>query len=154
MCNKIDRADNLVVSASIAFILISAVLFVYWFRYTCLLILSSRPTRDFARVAARQFDLAFVEVQTSLADGVPDLAALHAKLDKDYAAINRVIHNYKVRVDAVEGIMLRVHFKAMRAVYALTHRLAPKQARAALVQMADTIAHFAGVAGEQALGAA
>ena len=44
----------------------SVLLFGYWFRYTCLLILSAKTTRDFAGQVAAANQLGFLEVQAQL----------------------------------------------------------------------------------------
>ena len=44
----------------------SVLLLGYWFRYTCLLILSAKTTRDFAGEVAEANQLSFLEVQARL----------------------------------------------------------------------------------------
>ena len=48
----------------------SVLLFGYWFRYTCLLILSARTTRDYAGAVATANQLSFLEVQSVLREHV------------------------------------------------------------------------------------
>jgi len=137
------------VSASIAFVSISVVLFAYWFRYTCLLILSARPTNDFAaRVAATSLGLRFLHVQASLSEQGASLDLLQTGLDNDYVTLMRFMRESKVRADLVEATMLKVHYAAMRTFCRVTRRMAPGSARVALRHMADTINYFAGITGQ------
>ena len=55
----IELVTTVIITAS------SVLLFGYWFRYTCLLILSAKTTRDFAGQVAAANQLGFLEVQTS-----------------------------------------------------------------------------------------
>src|SRR5258706_2540942 len=70
----------------------SLLLLAYWFRYTCLLILSAKTTRDFAGEVAEANQLSFLEVQARLrAEGPADLDHLHSALDRDYARLTQVL---------------------------------------------------------------
>ncbi len=72
----------------------SGFLFAYWFRYTCLLIVSAKTTQDYAAEVATANQLGFLEVQAQLrAEGQPDLERLHASLDRDYALITYLIQH-------------------------------------------------------------
>src|ERR1041385_4240008 len=70
----------------------SVLLFAYWFRYTCMLILSSKTTRDYAGDVAAANHLACPEVQTQLRGSVKlDLDRLRSSLDRDYAVITYLL---------------------------------------------------------------
>jgi hypothetical protein len=145
-------------TASIFFVSVSLVLFAYWFRYTCLLILSTRPARDFAREVAEANRLTFREVQQRLQEQLTtaDLDALQTKLDRDYALITCLLRRgaeFKVAGNAIEGRMLMVHYALMRRWYALARRLSVTRGRQALDEMAQIVNHFAGVMGERAASA-
>lgn len=131
------------------FIAVSLALLVYWFRYTCLMILSTRPAQDFARVAARRHGLNLMDVQASLSAPRPDLDALQQSLDADYARLTRLMRDYNASAGVLEEIMLKTHYAAMHSAYAICRRFAPAKARIALAAMADTVTHFAAVMGEQ-----
>ena len=141
---------------SAAFIGISCALFVYWFRYTCLLILSTRPAQDFARGVAEAHCLSFIGVQETLGGqvSVPDLDALQKQLDVDYAVIMRLMGECNGGVDALEAGMLKLHYSVMRRCYGVARRVSSARARTALQGMADTVSHFAAVMGAQAEGMA
>ena len=52
--------------ATVTITVSSVVLFAYWFRYTCLLILSAKTARDYASDVAYSNKLGFPEVQAQL----------------------------------------------------------------------------------------
>src|SRR5436190_21607906 len=68
----------------------SALLFGYWYRYTCLLILSAKTSRDYAGDVAVANQLNFLEVQHQLREGAGDLDRLHQSLDRDYVALAKL----------------------------------------------------------------
>jgi hypothetical protein len=78
----------------------SALLFAYWFRYTCLLILSAKTVRDYAADLVQATGLRVVEVQSEVrADRTIDLAELHAALERDSCSSQRarlLTHNFPV----------------------------------------------------------
>ena len=65
----------------------------YWFRYTCLLILSAETTRDYAADVATANQLSFLQVQTELRESPADLDRLQASLDRDLAVVTSLIQN-------------------------------------------------------------
>src|SRR5689334_11081081 len=70
----------------------SVALFAYWFRYTCLLILSAKTTRDYAASVASANQLAFLQVQSVLRDrGAEDLDSLRDSLDRDYKVLTYLL---------------------------------------------------------------
>lgn len=145
--------------ASIFFVGVSLILFAYWFRYTCLLILSTRPARDFATDVAEANRLTFREVQDSLAGplSTAELDTLQNKLDRDYALITCLLRHgaeFKVAGSAIEDRMLMVHYGIMRRWYALARRCSAVRSRQALEEMAQIVSHFAGIMGERAASAA
>lgn len=146
-------------TASIFFVGVSVVLFAYWFRYTCLLILSTRPARDFAKNVADANRLSFRDVQATLGGALKtaDLDALQSRLDHDYALITCLLRHgaeFKVAGSAIEERMLMVHYSIMRRWYALARRLSVTRGRQAIEEMAQIVNHFAGLMGERSASAA
>ena len=73
--------------AGILIIAFSVVLFVYWFRYSCLLILQNRAS---AGIQVSGSTLSFLSVQERLRSrnhGVETLDQLHRDLIKDYRVV-------------------------------------------------------------------
>src|ERR1700730_8615318 len=69
----------------------SVLLFGYWFRYTCMLILSAKTTRDFAAQVATANQLGFLEVQAQLRASAASLDPLRDALDRDYAVLSGLL---------------------------------------------------------------
>jgi hypothetical protein len=131
----------------------SALLFGYWFRYTCLLILSARTTRDYAADVAQANQLNFLQVQAELRSQPVELDRLQASLDRDYAVINNLIQSNGEW--GMEDRMLQLNYRLMGAWCAVSRRFSADMGRQALDEMSTIIAHFANGIGERAaLGAA
>src|SRR3954462_2652271 len=77
--------------ATITITVSSVLLFGYWFRYTCLLILSTKTVRDYASDVAAANQLAFVEIQSQLRGASPELDRLRQLLDRDYAVLTSLL---------------------------------------------------------------
>jgi hypothetical protein len=130
----------------------SVLLFGYWFRYTCLLILSAKTAQDFAGDVATANRLGFLEVQSQLRAQVADLGPLCETLDRDYAVLSRLLR--EGGEISAENRMLSIHYSLTRAWYRASSHVSAAAARRALEEMSMTLAHFANVTGEQALGSA
>jgi hypothetical protein len=144
--------------STIAMMAGSVLLFGYWFRYTCLLILSARTTRDYAGAVAAANQLSFLEVQSVLREhSVTDLDRLKDCLDRDYKVLTYLLKhaaNSSKGEDAVEKRMLEIHYRLMGAWYRVSRRLSPATAYRALDEMASVVAHFANSMGAQSSAAA
>ena len=139
--------------ATITITVSSVLLFGYWFRYTCLLILSAKTTRDFAGEVAAANQLAFLEVQSQLRANAVDLGPLCDALDRDYLVLARLMQQGDAS-SSVEKRMLAINYELTRAWYRVSRHVSAAAARKALDEMSMMVAHFANVMGEQAAGAA
>lgn len=139
--------------ATVTITVSSVLLFGYWFRYTCLLILSAKTTRDFAGEVAAAHQLGFLEVQSQLRANAVDLGPLCDALDRDYLVLARLMQQGNVS-SSVEKRMLAINYKLTRAWYRVSSQVSAAAARRALDEMSMMVAHFANVMGEQAAGAA
>src|SRR6185312_16421314 len=139
--------------AGILIIAFSLALLVYWFRYSCILILRSRTedATDPAAVLDSRFN--FVEIGERLKAGA-DLAALEASLERDYRLITYLIeHATSLELASLEDRLLRLDYRVMHLAYRVTRIAAPEQARKALSEMASVLgvlAHSIEQAGVQA----
>ncbi|MCX6623971.1 MAG: hypothetical protein NTY38_23500 [Acidobacteria bacterium] len=145
--------------ASILIIVFSVALFVYWFRYTCLLILSARTAQDYARQVAQANQLGFLEVQSQLAAAAGvQFDTLHSALARDYQAITYLLSHagsFEGEANGIEQLMLRVDFRIMSVAYRMVPKSSPAHAQKVLSEMADIVGHFANAMGErQAAGSA
>lgn len=147
----IELITTVIITAS------SVLLFGYWFRYTCLLILSAKTARDFAGQVAAANQLGFLEVQAQLRAASVNLDSLRDTLDRDYAVLSSMLKQVKgssVEESSLETTMLSVNYRVMRAWYRVSGVFSPAAARKALEEMSMVIAHFANTMGQQAEGAA
>ncbi|MEP7354535.1 MAG: hypothetical protein ABI824_15010 [Acidobacteriota bacterium] len=132
----------------------SGLLLCYWFRYTCLLVLSAKTTRDYAGEMARANGLSFLQVQAELRTAsVGDLSKLHQALDRDYEIVSGLL----TRCGDLnpEDRLLKFNYQVTRAFAKSVGSLSPTAARRALDEMAMVVAHFADTMGERAaMGAA
>ncbi len=139
--------------ANVLFVAMSGVLLVYWFRYTCLLILSTRAIRDYAAAVAEANALRFPEIQEELAGEIPEaqLDALNRALDRDYRLLTCLMRHgaeFRMAGRKIEHRMLVLDFQIMRAWYAVSSRLSSRYSRQALEEMVHIVRHFADTMGE------
>ncbi|HTP86676.1 MAG TPA: hypothetical protein VMJ34_07010 [Bryobacteraceae bacterium] len=131
------------------FVLVSLILLAYWFRYTCLLILSAKPARDYAAQVAVTNRLSFPRVQQSLEAGVQpsDLEALCRQLDRDYTLLTCLMrHGAQFREigQSLEDRMLMLDFAIMKRTFSM------RRSVDAVREMANIVQHFANQMGEHA----
>jgi hypothetical protein len=145
-------------ATTILIIIGSVLLFGYWFRYTCLLILSAKTTRDYACEVATANQMSFLEVQALLREAGPvDLDQLNASLERDFTLVSNLIQNAgggnaEFRV---EDKMLQMNYTSARFLFKTVGRFSPDVAKHALDEMSTVISHFANAMGERAsVGAA
>jgi hypothetical protein len=133
--------------ASILIIAFSVVLFAYWFRYSCILLLrDSAVTATKPAVDAR---FHFVQVQQDLKSDL-ELDPLHRSLQHDYEMLSYLLrHAAGLELGSVEDRILILDYKVMQAWYRITHSVAPQQARRALAEMSEVLGVLAHHMGEQ-----
>ena len=131
----------------------SVLLFAYWFRYTCLLIVSAKTALDYAGGVAEDNKLNFLSVQSSLnARKTIDLDRLHTALERDYALLTYLLKNASKsspEESSIETRMLELNYRLMRAWYQASRRFSTEMACHALEEMSLVVAHVANVMGER-----
>lgn len=136
--------------ASILIIAFSLILFVYWFRYSCSLIL--RNAVEEVAVARTEPDtrFSFTEVKSQLrSDSALD--PLHAALHRDYQMLTYLLqHAAGLELESFEDRLLVLDYKVMQLYYRVTRTLFPEQARKALTEMASVLDVLAHKMGQQA----
>jgi hypothetical protein len=143
---------ELIATASIT--VASALLFLYWFRYTCLLIVSAKTAQDFASQVARANRLQFLEVQSQLQmGGLSGLDLLQDALNRDYETVSEMLRQAEGET-SLEAKMLGVHFRMLSVSATALRRVSAGTARNALEQMSQVVAHFANSLGEHAVAGA
>jgi hypothetical protein len=148
----IELIATVVITAS------SVLLFAYWFRYTCLLILSAKTARDYTSDVADSNRLLFPEVQAQLNQSAsPDLDKLRSALDRDYQVLRHLMKHMPAAGEgqsALETQMLALNYRLMGTWYQVTRHVSGSTAARALSEMSMVVAHFANLMGEQAASAA
>lgn len=138
---------------SIIIIVISTALFVYWFRYACVLILRTRATRDYSQQVAEVNSLSFVTAQEQLTSSIGREEAydkLHQSLDRDYRVVSYLLRHAGTQGGrSLEEHMLRMDYQFMRACYFLTRPFSQSSARRVLIERASIISHLANAMGER-----
>jgi hypothetical protein len=135
--------------ASVLIIVICSALLLYWFRYTCLLMLRNLAEQPAAAAAGIQ-GFNFARVQEQLVSGAA-LDPLHILLQRDYQVLTYLVrHASGLKLDSFEEKLMVWDYQAMRLWYAITRTVAPEQAREALREMASVLNILSGRVGERA----
>jgi len=133
-------------------VLFSVVLFVYWFRYSCLLILQNR-TANSTQYATNPA-LSFPAVQERLKNpetSIDLMDQLHRDLSNDYRIICFLLRCAAENdVDPIERRLLMLDYWILQAWYSVARRAAPLQARKALEEMSSIVSYFASSVGHHA----
>ena len=136
--------------ASILIIGFSVLLLVYWFRYSCILLLRSHAERAASAFAVPDTRFCFAEVQARLRTAEV-LDPLHLSLQRDYEILIYLLqHAAGLSMESFEDRLLVLDYKVMQWCYRLTRIAAPQQARRALNEMASVLIVLAQNMGEQA----
>ena len=139
--------------ASALIISFSLVLFVYWFRYTCLLVLRSAPDPTPRSDVAIGSKLSFSDVQARLDRDAAGLSldSLQRSLQRDKEVLTYLL-NHAVALDSasLDRRLLMLDYQIMKGWYRLTKTAAPAQARKALSEMAEILGFLAQRMSEQA----
>ena len=133
--------------ASSLILAISAVLLVYWFRYTCLLLLAQGEEREPANRVAEANRLSFPAVQHELDRGGAELAldTLHSALDRDYRILCYLLaHSAATHGTSVERRVLLIDYRLMHMWYRLVRNASATRARKALREMSEIVTALAG----------
>jgi hypothetical protein len=123
---------------------ISAVLLVYWLRYSCVMLLHGAQERS-VTVADERFSASSVleRLKTEA-----DLAPLERALERDYRVVTYIIeHATDLELASIENKLLVLDYQLMRLWSRLTRTLAPQQSRKALSEMASVLRVLAGQMG-------
>jgi hypothetical protein len=136
--------------ASIVVIVFSAGLLLYWFRYTCILLVRNGAEEVRTTSAAVQSNFNYGHVQDRLSSDA-ELDPLHRSLQRDYHVLTYLVrHASGLELDGFEERLLVWDYRFMRVVYTVTRTVAPDQAREALGEMAAVLSILAGRIGQRA----
>ncbi len=125
--------------ASILIIAFSLVLFVYWFRYSCILLLRNAAEDSVTPAIEGDDRFRCAEVLASLKNGEA-LDPLHQALARDFQIFHYLLeHAAGLELGAFEDRLLVLDFKVMQFYYRATRFIFPEQARKALTEMATVL---------------
>ncbi|QOY86898.1 hypothetical protein [Paludibaculum fermentans] len=138
--------------ASIIIIAFSVVLFAYWFRYSCILILRTRTSVDYATHVAKASSLAVLEIQRLLEGSADelDLSAFRSALEEDYLIVNQLLSKAPMveeHLSSVEQIMLRIDFRMMSIWDSVSRTCLGGPSRVAVAEIASIVGCLANAAG-------
>jgi len=137
-------------AASVVVIVFSSALLLYWFRYTCILLVRNGAEEVREASAAVQTSFSFGEVQKGLLNN-SELDPLHRSLQRDYHVLTYLVsHASGLALASWEDRLLVWDYKLLQIWYAVTRTAAPEQARAALGEMAAVLGILAGRIGQRA----
>jgi hypothetical protein len=129
--------------ASTLIIISSSALFLYWFRYTCLLLIRQGSAEHAVKVTCI-IRLSFHQTQETLHTAQPEvLDRLHESLERDYEILSDLLRHATGGI-SIERRILTIDYKLMKGWYAVTRtgrNLA--QARKALSEMSSILSYFA-----------
>ena len=135
--------------ASILIIGFSLVLFVYWFRYCCILVLrNSQEQLGVVPVPDNRFGVAGVMQRLRTEE---KLDPIHQALQHDYEVFTYLVqHAAGLEMSSIEDRFLLLDYKLTQLWYRITLTAAPRQAREALVRMASILNVLVRKMGQQA----
>jgi hypothetical protein len=133
---------------SVFIIAISLILFAYWLRYSCVLLLRSAQERSQANGPDdQQAGNAAVLLRIRTEN---DLTPLEQALERDYKVVTYIIeHATDLELASIENKLLILDYKLMRTWSRLTRTVAPQQSRKALAEMAAVLHVLVGQMGDQ-----
>ncbi|HKE22885.1 MAG TPA: hypothetical protein VKB88_10880 [Bryobacteraceae bacterium] len=121
--------------ASILIIGFSLALLIYWFRYSCLLLLQNTAVEP--ELSDQRFGFALVQQQLQ---GGANIDPLYRTIERDYRLLTYLIeHAAGLNLASLEDRLLVLDYKVMQCWYRLMRVAAPEQARRALAEMASVV---------------
>lgn len=133
-------------------IIIIALLFgllLYWFRYSCMLLLRNSIAETRTAVAVNS-QFSFRQVREQLHSTVP-VDGIERALERDYHLLTYLIeHAAGLDLNSIEDRLLVLDYRVMQWCFRVTRSAAPQSARRALAEMADVLGVLAGRLDERA----
>jgi hypothetical protein len=139
---RTERYYNFMVE-SILIIVFALVLFVYWFRYTVLLLLNEERKVE-NRTVIDQLSLPATQRSLREAPGGLALDPLHEALERDYRVLAYLLdHAAAFALRPIERLLLMLDYRIMRIWYRLVRNTSSRQSHRALEQMTAILTHVA-----------
>lgn len=127
----------------------SLALFLYWFRYTVLLLLNAEPVEVQTTVISQLSVLETREALRLAVTGAP-LDPIQSAIEKDYRMLRFLLdHAAGMGLRPLEHHLLILDYRIMKTWYRLTRGSSTRQARRALDEMASVVSYIAYKMGER-----
>lgn len=138
----LPESGHLVISVLIIFF--SSALFLYWFRYMCLLVLRERGSCEFAGRMFGGQRLQYPEVQRLLAGHPPSasLDPLREAIESDYRLLSNLLRTEST-ASSLETRLLLIDFLLMRTWYRMMRPISGERAIHALSEMSSIVGYLA-----------
>ena len=122
------------------------------FRFSCLLLLGTRTSKDYSNHVVEASRLALVDVQSKLdsAKQPQDLFACREALERDYLVVKTLIHQApprQVSISSEESTLLRVDYEFLSLWNDLSCHCFGQPSRSALREISSIVRFFANAAG-------
>ena len=132
--------------AGILIITFSLILFAYWLRYSCVLLIRNASARA-AQAEDERFSVGRVLERLKTEQ---ELDPLERALERDYHVLRYLIqHAADLELASIENRLLLIDYRVMRVWSHLTRTIAPEQSRKALAEMASVLGVLVRKMGEQ-----
>lgn len=130
----------------------SLALFVYWFRYTVLLLLSEEPaSASESGAVIGQLHVLKTREALRIESNLP-LDSLHRALNDDFRMLRYLLDNAAgMGLRPFERCLLLFDYRLMSAWYRITKKASASRARRALEEMTSVLSHIAYKMGERTL---
>ena len=137
--------------ASILILTVSVVLFVYWFRYTCILLLGNAAENEYAERVAEVNRLSFPQVRSQLETPLQDLAldVLHRSLERDYRILQYLLRHSAGGGQSIEQRLLMLDYHVMGLWYRVTRHFSKSRATQSLQEISSILGFLAEKMGER-----
>jgi hypothetical protein len=139
---------------SIVIIVLSLALFLYWFRYSCLLILESRLNEEEAQArggndSPQNID-AHWDRQLAQASSLSDLQQVRHALDQDLRLIQNLVHRHngeQTTAPSLESRLLLINYRLLQLSVAFSQLFSVPKALSALREMSRIVGYLAAESG-------
>lgn len=124
--------------ASILIIALSACMFLYWLRYTCLLVLENAPVEELGAMPGIGHP---VMSGSRVASAELPPSELYRLLDRDYSILRRLLAHYP-ESGSIEQKLLVVDYVAMKVWSRLVRPFSLVKAKQAMIEMGRILDYF------------
>lgn len=126
----------------------------YWFRYTCLVILRTQTAKDYSRIVAEANGLTFLENGRRIERESRDtLDHIQRSLHRDYELLCSLLRHTTTAgrgSNTFQRLLLRADYFVLRTIYPIARVGSNSLTRYALIEMSSVVRYLAHCMGERA----